>query len=282
MEQYVQVAFTLQSKESLELNSAFEIIAAILHEEEFESFEFLDDKLIGYIKEQAWEKESIDQRLSSLPFAVSLDAIPVVNQNWNTLWEQQIKPIEIGREIYIYPSFSSPESSRPYQLVIDPKMAFGTGYHDTTRMVLETMEEMVFDNQSVLDFGCGTGVLAVYASLRGASKVVGIDNDLIAVESARDVARANHQEIELRYQENDGYQYDRIIYDSILANVNKNAIDQNIEALLKSLHPEHGSIVLSGLLLEDWAWVQQRMKTLGLKLVDKRASSAWLALRWKV
>ncbi len=282
MEQYVQVAFTVQSKESLELNSAFEIIAAILHEEEFESFEFLDDKLIGYIKEQAWEKESIDQRLSSLPFAVSLDAIPVVNQNWNTLWEQQIKPIEIGREIYIYPSFSSPESSRPYQLVIDPKMAFGTGYHDTTRMVLETMEEMVFDNQSVLDFGCGTGVLAVYASLRGASKVVGIDNDLIAVESARDVARANHQEIELRYQENDGYQYDRIIYDSILANVNKNAIDQNIEALLKSLHPEHGSIVLSGLLLEDWAWVQQRMKTLGLKLVDKRASSAWLALRWKV
>jgi len=282
VEQYVQVAFTVQSKESLELNSAFEIIAAILHEEEFESFEFLDDKLIGYIKEQAWEKESIDQRLSSLPFAVSLDAIPVVNQNWNTLWEQQIKPIEIGREIYIYPSFSSPESSRPYQLVIDPKMAFGTGYHDTTRMVLETMEEMVFDNQSVLDFGCGTGVLAVYASLRGASKVVGIDNDLIAVESARDVARANHQEIELRYQENDGYQYDRIIYDSILANVNKNAIDQNIEALLKSLHPEHGSIVLSGLLLEDWAWVQQRMKTLGLKLVDKRASSAWLALRWKV
>ena len=282
MEQYVQVAFTVQSKESLELNSAFEIIAAILHEEEFESFEFLDDKLIGYIKEQAWEKESIDQRLSSLPFAVSLDAIPVVNQNWNTLWEQQIKPIEIGREIYIYPSFSSPESSRPYQLMIDPKMAFGTGYHDTTRMVLETMEEMVFDNQSVLDFGCGTGVLAVYASLRGASKVVGIDNDLIAVESARDVARANHQEIELRYQENDGYQYDRIIYDSILANVNKNAIDQNIEALLKSIHPEHGSIVLSGLLLEDWAWVQQRMKTLGLKLVDKRASSAWLALRWKV
>lgn len=282
MEQYVQVAFTVQSKESLELNSAFEIIAAILHEEEFESFEFLDDKLTGYIKEQAWEKESIDQRLSSLPFAVSLDAIPVVNQNWNTLWEQQIKPIEIGREIYIYPSFSSPESSRPYQLVIDPKMAFGTGYHDTTRMVLETMEEMVFDNQSVLDFGCGTGVLAVYASLRGASKVVGIDNDLIAVESARDVARANHQEIELRYQENDGYQYDRIIYDSILANVNKNAIDQNIEALLKSLHPEHGSIVLSGLLLEDWAWVQQRMKTLGLKLVDKRTSPAWLALRWKV
>ena len=282
MEQYVQVAFTVQSKESLELNSAFEIIAAILHEEEFESFEFLDDKLIGYIKEQEWEKESIDQRLSSLPFAVSLDAIPVVNQNWNTLWEQQIKPIEIGREIYIYPSFSSPESSRPYQLMIDPKMAFGTGYHDTTRMVLETMEEMVFDNQSVLDFGCGTGVLAVYASLRGASKVVGIDNDLIAVESARDVARANHQEIELRYQENDGYQYDGIIYDSILANVNKNAIDQNIEALLKSLHPEHGSIVLSGLLLEDWAWVEQRMKTLGLKLVDKRASSAWLALRWKV
>ena len=282
MEQYVQVAFTVQSKESLELNSAFEIIAAILHEEEFESFEFLDDKLIGYIKEQAWEKESIDQRLSSLPFAVSLDAIPVVNQNWNTLWEQQIKPIEIGREIYIYPSFSSPESSRPYQLVIDPKMAFGTGYHDTTRMVLETMEEMVFDNQSVLDFGCGTGVLAVYASMRGASKVVGIDNDLIAVESARDVARANHEEIELRYQEKDGYQYDGIIYDSILANVNKNAIDQNIEALLKSLHPEHGSIVLSGLLLEDWAWVQQRMKTLGLKLVDKRASSAWLALRWKV
>lgn len=282
MEQYVQVAFTVQSKESLELNSAFEIIAAILHEEEFESFEFLDDKLIGYIKEKVWAKESVGHRLSSLPFAVSLDAMPVVNQNWNTLWEQQIKPIEIGREIYIYPSFSSPESSRPYQLVIDPKMAFGTGYHDTTRMVLEAMEEMMFDNQSVLDFGCGTGILAVYASMRGASKVVGIDNDLIAVESARDVARANHQEIELRYQENDGYQHDGIIYDCILANVNKNAIDQNIEVLLRSLHPEHGNILLSGLLLDDWAWVEQRMKTLGLKLVDKRASSAWLALRWKV
>lgn len=282
MEQYVQVAFTVQSNESMELKSAFEIIAAILHEEEFESFEFLDNKLIGYIKEKVWEKESIGQRLSSLPFAVSLDAMPVVNQNWNTLWEQQIKPIEIGREIYIYPSFSSPESSRPYQLVIDPKMAFGTGYHDTTRMVLETMEEMVFDNQSVLDFGCGTGILAVYASMRGASKVVGIDNDLIAVESARDVAKANHQEIELRYQENDGYQHDGIIYDCILANVNKNAIDQNIEVLLRSLHPEHGNILLSGLLLDDWAWVEQRMKTLGLKLVDKRASSAWLALRWKV
>jgi ribosomal protein L11 methyltransferase len=282
VEQYVQVAFTVQSNESLELNSAFEIIAAILHEEEFESFEFLDNKLIGYIKEKVWEKESIGQRLSSLPFAVSLDAMPVVNQNWNTLWEQQIKPIEIGREIYIYPSFSSPESSRTYQLVIDPKMAFGTGYHDTTRMVLETMEEMVFDNQSVLDFGCGTGILAVYASMRGASKVVGIDNDLIAVESARDVAKANHQEIELRYQENDGYQHDGKIYDCILANVNKNAIDQNIEVLLRSLHPEHGNILLSGLLLDDWAWVEQRMKTLGLKLVDKRASSAWLALRWKV
>ena len=177
MEQYVQVAFTVQSKESLELNSAFEIIAAILHEEEFESFEFLDDKLIGYIKEQAWEKESIDQRLSSLPFAVSLDAIPVVNQNWNTLWEQQIKPIEIGREIYIYPSFSSPESSRPYQLVIDPKMAFGTGYHDTTRMVLETMEEMVFDNQSVLDLGVGPVVLHENAAILGPTKELAKKNN---------------------------------------------------------------------------------------------------------
>lgn len=282
MGQYVQVTFTVQSNESLELNSAFEIISAILHEEEFESFEFLDDKLIGYIKEQAWDKESIDQRLSSLPFSVFLDATPVVDQNWNTLWEQQIKPLEIGSEIYIYPSFSLPESSRLYQLVIDPKMAFGTGYHDTTRMVLETMEEMVFDSQSVLDFGCGTGILAVYARMRGASKVIGLDNDMIAVESARDVATANHQEIEFRFQENDGYQNDGVIYDFILANVNKNAIDQNIEALLKSLHPQHGNIILSGLLLADWVWVEQRMKTLGLKLVDKRASSAWLALRWKV
>ena len=282
MEQYVQVVFTVQFKESFELNSAFEIIAAILHEEEFESFEFLDDKLIGYIREWAWDKESIDLRLSSLPFAVSLDATPVVNQNWNTLWEQQIQPIEIGSEIYIYPSFASPKSSRLYKMVIDPKMAFGTGYHDTTRMVLETMEDMVFYDQSVLDFGSGTGILAVYARMRGACKVVGIDNDLIAVESARDVAKANHQEIELRYQENDRYQNDGIIYDCILANVNKNAIDQNIEALLKSLHPEHGNIILSGLLLADWAWVEQRMKTLGLKLVDKRDSSEWLALRWKV
>lgn len=282
MGQYVQVTFTIQSNNSLELNSAFEIVSAILHEEDFESFEFLDDKLIGYIKEQAWEKESIDQRLSRLPFSVSLDATPVVDQNWNTIWEQQIKPLEIGSEIYIYPSFSSPESSRPHQLVIDPKMAFGTGYHDTTRMVLETMEEMVFDSQSVLDFGCGTGILAVYARMRGASMVIGIDNDIIAVESARDVATANHQEIEFRFQENDGYQNDGVIYDFILANVNKNAIDHNIEALLKSLHPKHGNIILSGLLLTDWAWVEQRMKTLGLKLVDKRASSAWLALRWKV
>ena len=282
VEQYVQVALAVQSNDSLEMNNAFEIIAAILHEENFESFEFLDNKLIGYIKERVWDKELICHRLSSLPFAVSLDAIPVVNQNWNTLWEQQIKPIEIGNEIYIYPSFSAPESSRPYQLEIDPKMAFGTGYHDTTRMVLEIMEMMIFDNQSVLDFGCGTGILAVYAKMRGASKVIGIDNDIIAVESAQDVASANHQEIALRYQENDGYQSDGIIYDFILANVNKNAIDQNIVALLNSLHPEHGNIILSGLLLDDWSWVEQRMKTLGLKLVDKRASSAWLALRWKV
>ena len=282
MEQYLEVTFTVQSENSLDRSNAFEIIAAILHEEAFESFEFLDDKLIGYTKEQVWDKESMVQILSSLPFAVSFDTAPVVNQNWNTLWEQQIKPIEIGEEIYIYPSFSSPESSRSYQLVIDPKMAFGTGYHDTTRMMLEIMESMDFHGMSVLDFGCGTGILAVYACMRNAVEVVGIDNDPIAIESAHEVAKSNQQQVTLRYQENDDYQSSDETYHYILANVNKNAIHANIESLLENLDVSKGEVLLSGLLLDDWDWVNQRMTTLGLKLVDKRASSAWLALRWKM
>ena len=282
MEQYLEVTFTVRSDNSLNASNAFEIIAAILHEEAFESFEFLDDKLIGYTKEQVWDKESIAQILSSLPFAVLFDSAQVVNQNWNTLWEQQIKPIEIGNEIYIYPSFSSPESNRLYQLVIDPKMAFGTGYHDTTRMMLEIMESIDFQGSSVLDFGCGTGILAVYACMRGAAEVVGIDNDSIAIESAYEVAKSNQQQVTLLYQANDSYQGDDKTYDFILANVNKNAIHANIEALLKNLDSSGGEVLLSGLLLDDWDWVNQRMTTLGLKLVDKRASSAWLALRWKM
>ena len=282
MEQYLEVTFTVRSDNSLNASNAFEIIAAILHEEAFESFEFLDDKLIGYTKEQVWDKESIAQILSSLPFAVLFDSAPVVNQNWNTLWEQQIKPIEIGNEIYIYPSFASPESNRSFQLVIDPKMAFGTGYHDTTRMMLEIMESIDFQGASVLDFGCGTGILAVYACMRGAAEVVGIDNDSIAIESAYEVAKSNQQQVTLRYQENDDYQSSDETYDYILANVNKNAIHANIEALLTNLDASRGEVLLSGLLLDDWDWVNQRMTTLGLKLVDKRASSAWLALRWKM
>ena len=282
MEQYVQVTFSIESDGALDLVNAFDIVAAMLHEEEFESFEFLDDRLLGYIKARAWDKDTVQNRLSHLPYSVLLEAISIENQNWNTLWEQQITPIEIGDAIYIYPSFSTPSSNRPYQLVIDPKMAFGTGYHDTTRMVLEIMETMSFDNQIVLDFGCGTGILSVYAAMRGAARVVGIDNDIIAVDSARDVAKANHQEITLVHQESDGFQGDGAVYDCILANVNKNAIDQNIESLLHALHPDQGQIILSGLLLDDWVWVQQRMTTIGLKLVDKRASASWLALRWKM
>ncbi len=229
-----------------------DIVVASLGEFGFESFEVEDDLVKAYIVER--EYGQIDQKLlqqSLVDYVVGQSKIRKIEaQNWNAVWEANYEPVEIGNFCRIRASFHHPKEGFKFELLIDPKMSFGTGHHATTSSVIEIMEGLDFVQKRVLDMGCGTGVLAILAAKLEASEVVAIDIEDWSVENTLENCEKNEVNQVIGLAGGKELLDNQKPFDIILANINKNILFDQASSYAKAIKI-NGYLVLSGFLVED-------------------------------
>jgi ribosomal protein L11 methyltransferase len=253
-----------------------EILLAMLGNYPFEVFEE-ENGLINAFLPGKVAPESLYQDLADLavsfPFSYIVENIP--EENWNIQWESHFKPMSIRDFCYIRADFHPPSSGYKHDLVITPRMAFGTGHHETTFMMLEAMESIDFKDKIVFDFGCGTGILAILAAKLGANRVIALDNEGPAVENTIENAKRNGVVNNIEVFEGTLREVAPGNPDVILANINRNVI---LDALptLKNQLKVNGLLLVSGILWSDWDVISSNALSLDLHLLREKQQGDWM------
>jgi ribosomal protein L11 methyltransferase len=262
-----------------------EIFVSLLAELGCESFADgeAESVLLAYIQENDFDAEKIyaffEQYKSKIDFSYSIQDIE--QQNWNAVWESNYESVLIAGKCFIRAPFHEPNPKAEYEIVIEPKMSFGTAHHETTALMIEFLLEEELQNKSVLDIGAGTGILAILAHLRGALPVTAIDNDEWAyLNNVENNMRNNAETIKVKFgdasllSENEKYNV-------TIANINRNILLNDLHIYVKSLY-NNGVIFLSGFYIgEDLEIITQKCNDLGLQLVAVKEKNSWCAVKFK-
>ena len=247
----------------------------------FDTFEELDFGFKAYIPATDFDQSKLDEQLSLYQdvFTFSYEITLIPQKNWNEVWESNFEPIEIGNKIFVRATFHQPRPEFPYEIVIDPKMAFGTGHHQTTSMMLELMLENDFENKTVLDMGCGTGILAIMASKLGASAITAIDYDPVCYESTIENAQLNHiQNITALCGSKEVIP--DVQFDIILANINRNILLDQMQSYSEVLKIG-GEIYFSGFYeTPDLDIITDEARKYGLKYIIHKKNKEWVAAKF--
>ncbi len=248
-----------------------EILVALLSNIGFEGFEESDDLLKAFIKETDFIKEEVDTISNNLNLSYTSSVIE--QQNWNAQWESSFEPVIINDFAAIRAGFHEPVKNVQYEIIITPKMSFGTGHHATTYLVMEQMSKLDFKNKTVLDFGTGTGILAILAEKMGAKEILAIDNDEWSIDNAKENLVLNHSKnITIQQAETiaSGNKYD-----VILANINLNVILASMNAIKKACNAG-GLVLLSGFLNTDEVLIKASLSSNGLTLNNITRQKDWI------
>ena len=243
----------------------------------FDSFMDTEDGFEAYCQESALDETELDEILRMEQFAnVSLLKKELIqDQDWNATWEASYDPVIINELCRIRAPFHKVEGTYKYDLVIEPKMSFGTAHHETTSQIIELMLQSEFSGLNVLDMGSGTGVLAILAKKLGSAMTVAIDNDEWAYRNALDNIRLN-DENEIVVELGDATSLNDRQFDVILANINRNILLRDMKEYVKSL-VENGRIFFSGFYEEDLVLITKEAEHLGLKYVNHVTKNNWTA-----
>ena len=218
-------------------------------------------------------KSTIKSLNPQLKIRITEEEIPW--KNWNEEWEKSFEPIFIEDWCAIYASFHKDVKEYPITLRINPKMSFGTGHHQTTALMLQQMKSLDFNNRSLLDMGCGTGVLAIVAKKLGARKVEAVDIEPWSVENAIENMELNNVSLDVK----EGEQVPKNKYDILLANINKNVLIAQGQDYYNQL-TEKGDLVLSGILSTDFEEVKEYFESLGFTFISELKKDNWICLRF--
>lgn len=256
-----------------------EILMAELIQIGFDSFTEENDGILGYIQKDIFH----ENELKALPFfenenvTIEYSFQEMPNINWNEEWEKNFSPINIDDKVLIRAEFHESVPGM-HEIIIQPKMSFGTGHHPTTHLMIQQMMDFDFHGKKVLDMGCGTSVLAIYAKQKGAGEVKAIDIDEWSVENSKENAARNGVEldIELGTAENLGNEK----YDIILANINRNILISDIPTYVSVLN-DGGKLLLSGLCFFDVDDIMEVCKENGLELKKQLQREEWVSLLLK-
>lgn len=255
-----------------------EVLVAELAELGFESFEEGDKELLAYIQEDVFEIDALREVLDDHEVSFSMHTI--AQQNWNEAWEKSFDPVIVGDFCAVRADFHEAIPDVAYDIVITPKMSFGTGHHDTTRLMIEQMSELDMKNKTVLDFGTGTGVLAILAELLGAKEIMAIDTDEWSYENTLENVQSNKvHKIYVKKGSLEVVAGEQ--YDIILANINRHILLAYMSDMQQALNPG-GQVLMSGILPEDEELVTQEAEKVGLKKQSMTASDKWICIRFSV
>lgn len=252
-----------------------EVIIAVLSEQEYEGFEEDQHDLKCYIPSDKFDREAVINLAEKFSLQTSTTLIP--NKNWNSDWESNFAPVMIDDFCMIRAPFHPAVASATFDLVITPKMSFGTGHHATTYMMISQMKHIDLTNKSVLDFGTGTGVLAILAVFMGAKEVLAVDYDQWSIENAKENFEYNHtSRINLIKADNAAGLGK---FDVILANITRNVITDNFEHFISQLN-NHGILLLSGLLDEDEPHIVNLATPYPLALISRIKRDKWICMEF--
>ncbi|MCC8153161.1 MAG: 50S ribosomal protein L11 methyltransferase [Tannerellaceae bacterium] len=280
---YYEIVFSYSG--SLETEIVNDVLAAELGEIGFESFTPQDNGLLAYIAEEQYNKTTLDEKLKQFPLKGVLFSYAenfIEGKDWNEEWEKNyFKPITIGDECIIHASFHEIEKPYRHQIIIDPKMAFGTGNHETTRLMINEILKEDMQGKKVLDMGCGTAVLGILATLRGAKKVVAIDIDEWAYNNALENIRLNHtEEISVLLGGAEVIPQAES-FDIILANINRNILLNDIATYVTILK-EGGLLCMSGFYKEDIPAIEEECNKYNLKMINYTEKNNWVAVKFQL
>ena len=271
---YIEYIFNIEPKEP-----ATEILIAELGFAGFESFVENDNGVTAYIQKEEWNADILEGVLilTSDEFVIDFTKNEIEQTNWNSEWEKNFDPIEVDNQVSIRAPFHE-NPNLAYDIVIEPKMSFGTGHHETTHMMVQHLIGLDLKNKSTLDMGCGTGILAIFAEMKGAKPLDGIDIDnwcyLNSIENAE---RNNCKHIS--FYEGDASLLTDQMYDVIIANINRNILLNDMVAYTKCLN-ENGVLLLSGFYKEDIGTIDNEVSKHGLTLQATLERNNWVSLRY--
>ena len=253
-----------------------EILMAELIEIGFDSFTEEYDGILGYIPEELFSEDA----LKSIPLMnnpdveISYSFALMPNINWNEEWEKKFTPINVENKVLIRAEFHQ-ENPNLHEIIIQPKMSFGTGHHPTTHLMIQQMLDMDFMDKKVLDMGCGTSVLGIFAKQKDASEVVAIDIDEWSVENSIENAERNN--VKLRISQGTADNLGGEDFDIILANINRNILISDIPTYVSGLR-DKGKLLLSGLCFFDVEDILEVCDKQGLRLINKQQREEWCSL----
>lgn len=260
-----------------------DVMAALLCEHGYESFVPDECGMTAYIKLENFDKKVLDEVTAELPFdtSVTVKCETVEGRDWNQEWEKNyFKPITVDGKCVIHSSFHTDIPSMPYDIVIDPKMAFGTGHHQTTTLIIRRLLELPLEGRSVIDMGTGTGILAILAAMRGAGPVTAIEIDEFAhVNAVENVSLNHHPEINVVLGDASALAGVEPV-DLFLANINRNIIVGDLQVYASRLK-EGGTMLLSGFYEDDIAIVLDEARKHGLEYVGHTVLERWSCLELK-
>jgi ribosomal protein L11 methyltransferase len=270
---YIAYDFNVSPKEP-----ATEMLIAQLGYVGFESFVEQDNGVTAYIQKQEWNSKILEDvfLLHSNEFNITFEHNEIAQTNWNEEWEKNFNPIQVDDLV----SIRAPFHTNPllqFDIVIEPKMSFGTGHHETTHMMVQHLLALDLDTKKVLDMGCGTGILAIFAEMKGAKPIDAIDIDSWCYEnSLENIQRNNCNHITV-------YEGDASVlkekYDVIIANINRNILLSDMKTYTDCLN-ENGVLLLSGFYKEDIVIIEDEVTKYGLTFETMIQRNNWVALKY--
>lgn len=279
MNDYTKVKFTVTPNEEV----ATDVLAALLAEVGFESFVPEEEGMSAYVPQALHSEENIAAVVAEFPiegFTITYESEFIEGEDWNAQWEKNyFQPIVLGEDCVIHSTFHTDVPKARYDILIDPKMAFGTGYHQTTCHMLRAILASDMEGKSVLDMGCGTALLAILARKHGATDVVAIDIDEFAYENAKEnIVLNGTPDIEVRLggaeaiNESDSF-------DFVIANINRNILLMDMVNYVRCMH-SGSQIFISGFYTEDMEVLKEEAARHGLRYIDYAENDRWAMMRF--
>jgi ribosomal protein L11 methyltransferase len=270
MRNYLHIRFQPLTKEQQE------ILIAQMAELDYEGFEEGINYVSAYIIEDQYIEDDIVNLSADLGIPFTKEIIPP--RNWNQEWEQNFQPVVIDSFCAIRAHFHEPVPNIEHEIIITPKMSFGTGHHATTWLMIQSMQQLLFTGKKILDFGTGTGVLAILAEKLGAPDITAIDNDEWSIDNAAENIVLNHCS-KIKLEKADSLQMEET-FDLILANINKHVLLANMNAIKQHL-TNHGVVIMSGLLTGDQPEIEKAALNSNLIVFERKERENWLCLMLK-
>ncbi|MBI9053378.1 MAG: 50S ribosomal protein L11 methyltransferase [Bacteroidales bacterium] len=263
-----------------DIQSISDILIAELNEIGYESYDETDEGLQAYILEKSFDIDKVKKlQANEIPnIQIDYEWELIKTQNWNAVWESNFNPITVEDKCIIRAPFHTDTLKCEFEIIIEPKMSFGTGHHETTFLMLKTMLDLDFKNKTVLDMGCGTGVLAILAKMKGATDITAIDIDEWAYNNTIENIERNNS-LDIKVFQGDASLLTDQQFDVIIANINRNILLEDIKHYSKVLK-SGGTLLLSGIYDKDLTLIKTETSENNLEYISYIEKNSWVAARF--